>query len=663
MTRIRSFGFLTVLAIPALLVQPALAGTDFSKFPLTKAIPADAFVAVASRANPDRQFLDDHWAGVTKAFMDSGILQDIWDMVIDHLNDEQVEQIEVVQEQFSKLCAQVEWSKLFEKEFLHIGRFVMPMGPTGPYEGVMLGRLDAKGAAENYQALKAILEQIVKFADAHGANGALRLVETKTEDGLTVAGLVPPGLPGPVLAVGYSKDIIAVTFGGHTLLGECMEQLSGKASKPGLTSTERFKNAFAKLPAAKDEVVFFDPSRIFGMASGMVKMFAGMAAQPAAAPQTDDDEANGEPKTAPDSDANEIARAMGGITKLLDDMSIIDCMAAVVWTDGYSVFSESVTSLKPDAKKSPLYGVLTSGGEAAQFDRFVPKEATSFSCGSGISLKKLYHYIREFVTKTVPGGDQHLAMFDRMQREKWELDIEKDILDLFEGPMISIEMNTDWVFLLKVTSEKAAEARIQDLIARINAAMGKDGGLMITPAEVAEGVSFTQVTHPMMMLMGGLQPVIGAAEGHLLLGSNVKAVRRCLETAQGKHANITKNKRWSREGLKPTKGQKVDSISYTDESRTAEEWQAAIGMMSMVMGFATMGMQDAPPQAQAMVQALPPILAKLAPVVGKMDFFQSSAEVKTFDGSQWITRSVQNYKPPKPATNAESTTSEDDEDE
>lgn len=64
------------LAWPLLACLPASAQTDLSKFPLAKAFPADAFVAVATRANPERKFLDEYWGEVTTAFMDSGILQD-----------------------------------------------------------------------------------------------------------------------------------------------------------------------------------------------------------------------------------------------------------------------------------------------------------------------------------------------------------------------------------------------------------------------------------------------------------------------------------------------------------------------------------------------------------------------------------------------------------
>jgi len=36
----------------------------------------------------------------------------------------------------------------------------------------------------------------------------------------------------------------------------------------------------------------------------------------------------------------------------------------------------------------------------------------------------------------------------------------------------------------------------------------------------------------------------------------------------------------------------------------------------------------------------------MAPVAAKLNFYQSSADYTTFDGKQWYTRKVQNYKDP-----------------
>ncbi len=91
----------------------------------------------------------------------------------------------------------------------------------------------------------------------------------------------------------------------------------------------------------------------------------------------------------------------------------------------------------------------------------------------------------------------------------------------------------------------------------------------------------------------------------------------------------------------------VTSISFTDESKMAEELQAGIGALSMAMGM--LGMfpaAEAPPEVQGLITSLPPILAKLGPVAGKLDFYKSSAAYESFDGQTWHSHTVQNYKKP-----------------
>jgi hypothetical protein len=152
----------------------------------------------------------------------------------------------------------------------------------------------------------------------------------------------------------------------------------------------------------------------------------------------------------------------------------------------------------------------------------------------------------------------------------------------------------------------------------------------------------------MLMMMGGgmAPPVWGCADGHLILGSSGKTLTKVLETAGGKNPNITKSKRFQSEAIAPGSG-KLDSITFTDESRMAEQLQEAVGGIATMMGFAGMAAQQAPPQVRTIITTIPTILGKLVPVVGEIDFFQSSASVSTFNNDKWVTHSVQNYKDPK----------------
>lgn len=641
---------------------PAVAQTDLSKFPLAKAIPADVFLAVAGRHNSERKFLDDHWARVYRAFHESGIIGDVCELVSDMMSDEQAEQVDALTERFSDLCKSVDWSELVAKEVVFAQRYVTPVAGS-PYEGIVLCRLDKEKAATNYKAIKAIMEEVAKLIEARGGKGEVAVTETKSDDFIRAV-FGPTSAPTIGIAVGAWKDVLVIGFGGLGLMDDSVNLLRGKGPSKSLVSTDRFKKAFAKLPPAEDSIFFWDMSDMFGKLKGMVGMMTGgqghegkhqKKAKPAKKKHQEEDEDADEDKPTKQQSDDEEEDDNGGppaaflamIPKLIDEISIFDYTAKVEWTDGFSVHSESVSALKPDAKSKALYEVLAGPPPIEDFQRLIPKEAKDFSIGTGINWTRLYHAAREFYSANAPGAEKKLAEFDHMQKEEWDLDIEKDVLGLIAGGHVTVEMDSDFVMMIKITDEEKAEKQLDRLFDLIAEKSGKQGGLLITEIEVAGKKGFRQFSHPMMMMMGGMTPVCGCAEGYLIVGSNAKSIRLCLETAKGKHPNITKSERWKKESVMP-KGGGIDSISFKDQSGMAAAIQSAIGGFSMAMGMAGMFGQDMPSEAKAFLTKLPPILAKLGPVAGKLDFFQSTGAYCTFENGAWHEREVQNYKGPRP---------------
>jgi hypothetical protein len=643
----------------------ATAQTDITKFPLAKAFPADAFIAVAARHNPERKFLDDHWARVGKAFTQSGICQDVWDMVIDAMNDENADKAEDLRERFTKLVGEVEWGKLFDQEMIYAGRFIQPgPGSPVPFEGILIGRLSAAEAKANYKGLKTVMDEVVKLFETEGAAGIVTVTESN-EHNVSIVRLTPAGMPSVGVCVASWKDIIAISYGGTSIVDECVKLLQNEGKS--LIDSPRFKTAFTKLPPAEDSLVFFDPSNMLERMGGFMNMGQRMAERKPAAKRgtnnkakrdsADDEEdadGDGDEAAADDADAtdsedseeSEDVAVMKMVNNLLGEMMVFDYIAEVEWTDGLKVYTSEHVAIKPGAENKPVVKFLESGKPVENFARFIPKEAGDFSVSSGLNFSKLYHAVRDFVSKNVPGGPETLEEFDTLQKEEWNLDIDKDILALFDGGIITVTMGDDWVLMLHVTDSEKANKQMSVLLKKLNDMLGEENALTMSPSKVM-GKSFTQVTHPMFMMAGGFAPIWGCAEDHLIIGSSAKAVTNCLKTAAGEHPNITKNKRFIDEALMP-KGGSLCGVSFTDESKMANELQQMIGAFSMGLGFASMGMQDAPPQMKAIFGALPQMLAKMGPVVGKMDFFQSSAEYSSFDGKGWLTHRVQNYKPPRP---------------
>ncbi|MBI5762798.1 MAG: hypothetical protein HZA51_04650 [Planctomycetes bacterium] len=665
----RFVGMLTI----AIAIQPAMAQTDLSKFPLTRAIPADVFIAVAARGNAERDFLDAHWHRVFKAFHESGVVGDVWEMISDAMDDEQVEKVDEIREKFSGLCKDVNWGELFAKESVHAGRYVLPAAGS-PYEGILLGRLDKEKSVKAYGAVKAIMEELVRLIEANGGQG-MAVTEIHKDD-FTMAVFGPSALPSLGVAVGYWKDVIIFGFGGLGMMEDSVKLLKGSKDVKALVDSERFKGAFAKLPPAEDELVFWDMSNMFGQVKTMVggignhggpSKKAAANAKPAkakakAADDDADDEdakpskakskkpANDEADDEEADDDEEDEGPDGGaiIAKALDEVSFIDFMASVRWTDGHSVHSESYTTLLPGAKDNALCKVFTGQEPVKNYERFIPKEAKNFSVGNGCNWTQLYHAIRDFVSENIPDGPNHIAHLDSMQADQWNLNIEKDILSLFAGGYVSVETGNDMVFMLKVTDVKRMGAQLDRLFAFVTEKAGKEGGLVISEVEIAGNAGFRQFSHPMLMMMGGgVTPVIGCAEGYLCIGTSTKGLKMVLETAAGKHANITKSEQFMNESVRPKSGA-LESISFEDETGKAEQIQSAIGAISMALGMAGMFGQDMPPEIRGFLTKVPPLLAKLGPVAGKLDFFQSTSSYTTFENGAWRERSVQNYKGPRP---------------
>lgn len=634
-------GVAIMMVLGSLAVGTSSAQTDLSKFPLTKAAPADAFITIAARGNPEQQFLDEYWAGVGQAFLDTGILEDIWDLATEAVPDEKLDQVEEARERIGELLKQVQWGELFHREMLYSARFASPTGGQGlMYEGLLIGRMDKMTAESNYAGLKALLEEIVKMVSTHAGEDALILKESK-EDGVPMITLRPAETPVSIVTIARNQELILASFGGDAILKEALALLKGKGEKTSLAETARFKKAFADLPPAEDTLVFWD---IEGMFQPMRSIFVGIAGQKKAATQPADADAG----------VDDAEQWLKLVSAILDELSMADYMASVEWTDGYQVFTETVTAVRSEAKGRPLYEIMTANRPLPDWEKYIPKEADEFSCTSGINLSRLYRYILGFIEKNVPEGKQAIAGLDDMQKTLG-VDLDKDILSLFTGRMISAKLGQQQVLLFEVVDEKKANAQIASLIERIQGNAGEESTLLISQVKVAGQEGFTQFSHPLLMMFGGIQPVVGCTDGFLFFGTSTDALAKCMKTMQGKHDNITENERWRGEALIP-KSARIDSISFADETNKGAELQQMFGILSMGLNFATFG-QGLPPEARKAISVIAPLLSKLATVAGKLDFYQSSAQYTTFDGKQWRQREVQNYKPPT----AKSSEEEEDE--
>jgi hypothetical protein len=575
---------------------------------------------------------------VIEEFHKQDILSDIWDLIADRVPDEELDAVEEVRERFSALCEKVEWGELFNREMIYAGRFTPSSIQYGsPYEGLLIGRMDKKRAADNYKALQEVMKEVVKLGQAEeGGPQDIILTESKIE-GMNVTAIGPHSVP-QMISIGHKKDLIVVSLFNRTILQEGLTLLKGESTKKGLIETERFRKAFKELPPPEDTLVFFDVSRLFCSMGDLLRSLAPPSPTTGKATGDSDDQAG-----------NESGAALPGlICTIMNDLAIVDYVASVEWTDGYRVFHEDIAALGAGAKSKPLFSILEGGSPITDFEKYIPKEASNFSCTTGVDFVAAYRYLLSLMRDNLPGAKSYITELEILQRDQWELDIEKDVLGLFDGNFTFVTIGKDTVVMAKVTDEVKVSSLINRLVTALSNRLGEEQPLMISKVDVAGEEGFIQVSHPLMLMMGGMRPpVIGTANGYVFLGASADSVALCLDTARGKHPNITKNKRWKKEAIIP-KARKLDSISFTDERNLGTELQTMIGGVTLAFGMVGMMAQDLPPELREALTTITPLVAKLGPVAAKLDFYQSSADYTTFDGKQWHTRGVQNYKKPRP---------------
>jgi|GEM_PF-1367453 len=627
---------LLLISAIALPMAAARADVDLKKFSLSRAAPADAFITVCSRTNPEREFLDKYWQRVFDAFWESEIHIDLWDMISESAPEKEIAKLEQMRGRFEILCRKVDWEAITEGEFLYTARLTdLPM----PYEGLFAGRLNSKEAAsKNHEGITAIFNELAKFIEAEAGKNVMKVVTEARKDKVTITKMSFDEAPFIEIALAQKDDMILLTFGKPDLMQEALVNLGDTDDTQRLVDTPRFKNAFKELPPAEDELVFFDIERMMlfmRQVATMVEREAGNGL-----PQP----AEGQPKP-----FNE----MSLLTAFLNDASFIDYMATTSWTDGMRAMGETIVVTKDSAKDSQLLGAVSAGGKLEAYGKYIPAEASSFSVSSGVSLPKVYDYAVDFMKKHVPDADQMLEEWDGIQQQMLKMNIKNDVLDLFGTESVSFKMGPmgrDWVSLTQVTDSKKADAQVERLLNTINDLIkqnaGDKNGLIFKKVKVGPEQELTEISHGTMIMLGiASPPVIGCADGYLIFSSSANAVRKCLLTGKGEHNNITTNSRWRKEGLDP-KGNVV-SVTFTDQADMADQLKQAIGGIGFMLTMAPMAAAgQMPPEVAKTMGSLNGIVMKLMPVADKMNFYQSKAAYTTWDGKTWHNYAVQNYKKP-----------------
>ncbi len=351
--------------------------------------------------------------------------------------------------------------------------------------------------------------------------------------------------------------------------------------------------------------------------------------------------------------ANQIAH----LTKrIMDVPGMIDYIASVVYTDGYSVYSEEVTALVPGAAENPFYPVFGKRKSLTSFDRYLPKETVSFSVDAGFDLDELYQFIMDSIRGLGSKGDQILQKWAELQQQN-NFDLRKEVLGLIQGESVTATiqqpLGNAWLLMLKVTDEEAARAKIAAALGFLSENMPKLA--QRNPMMAMFAMRTEPCTHEKLegfhSIAFGVNPpfVCGVRGGYLILGQSADAVALSLATAAGEHPSVQENKELMAEAVRP-KGA-FRSISFADRRNMGKDLAQVAGVMSLVGGMA--GTQIPDEEARQLLMKILGMVGKLGPVFQKLDFYKSEAKCCSFDGKTWYSRGVTNYRPPAKGTTGE----------
>lgn len=611
-----------------LLTAAATASAGMEKFTLTRAIPEDVFFAAHARSHDGQAFVDEQYARIWDAVRKAHFERDFKKMLQSTARDSGVddEMFNTQWQNIQDLLAAVQWSTLGKRE----SAFAMKMGFPSP-EFVLLMMPPKDRVADDFAGLTSIM------ANLSTIDPQMLMLTVDGEGEEVVQKLAPAQTPFPIsIMLARSKDVILVGF-GSALPEQSLAMLRGEKGTT-LASTQRFKEAFAKLPAPEDKLSFVDLSRMMGQLRGIVDQAISMVP--------------------PDAQDEEFAKGSQIPGKLFDMVDMFEYAAEVQSTDGMHTKASGVTMLKDGANKSPLYDVFVAQKPLSNPFRFIPANASNMSASTGIKFVKLYDVIINFIEKNIPDGESAVAEIKQAEDEMG-LNIRTDILGWIEGSMISFSLPGKTSFspgefgwLLRVSDESKAREMIGKALDFV-AEMGAQNNLTVAEAEIEGAEGFRSINSPMLGMVGMKAPTIGVHDGFLMVGSSPELIELVMDVAGGKAPNFSENAQFKKEGVEPKDG--MMSISFTDLSKFGEETGAALGMVSMVGMFAPPEVMKQPAVSMALGVA-----SKAARIVRKMDFFESSSACVTRDGNALMTSTVLNYrKPPEmPKPGGETGTSE-----
>ena len=613
---------LSLVAAPRLFATEPAAAVE-----LRQAVPADVYMAVDARHNPERDYQRAYVADIWKTVQDEKLVERISDIITNRVQEKDLDNAKSAFEELKTAVAPIDFKSLGEAK-----EIVFAQEMEGPFNvHLVLARLTPEVAANCEQGVKNLFDLAVKHAGD-------KISITSEQVGTTTLTTLhsPPGTPySPTIA---RVDDVLLFASSDNLARRSLAMLQG-SGEPSKFADPRLAAALKQLPEPEDTLVFFDGRQLFSQ-FGNIGQFIR-------------DKSNGDPKA---------ERAATMMQKIVDEVSILDYVVASESTDGQKNCKTSLIKMLPDADSKAVAAAIANGKPFEHWEHLVPADAVSYSLSTGASLHPIYERVMTFLRDNVPESAPGLEKFAAVQ-DKLGVHLDEDIFQAFSGEKISIALPADSAGgshqnVLALRCQKPE--RIRELLHKAVDALQQFPAVKAQQLQLAECKDldgFEELSASMLAIVGK-RPVIGFHDGWMIIGSDPKAVQRVLDTWSDTSPGIDQSAQFQRFGLK-IEGP-VRSVCYSDVAENirnaAQGLDKAGAMASMFVGIAAAkaDKDHSNPELDT-VNELLKLVPSVAKVVRKFDFLQGRLQVtqQGDDAHTYVQRSVTLVRPPAEGKNAD----------
>ena len=359
-------GICLAIALVAQAGPSAVAAEPSQDLSLRRAIPADAFLAVYGKHNPERDFQREYYRQVWQTVQETRIVERSLKIVTQRMSEDDLGKAQAVMDQLREAVAPIDMEAILNCEEIIYAQ--MLQFPTSQHlVALHLTDESAVGVEQGMTNLFRKLEQL-------GEN-QVRVEQSQKDDAFVTCLHLPPQVPLNPTIIRMGEFVLFST--SRDMAMRSLHMLSDGA-EPSKFDDPRVQQALARLPEPEDSLVFYDGKLQMEQMRGLSEFIR---------------------QNAGSGDAEQVVRL---IESLLDEVSILDFEITVEYTEGNQNRSVAYGRILPNVSHKVLTKVLDSGEPFDNWSTWVPDKALSYSLNTGVNLHPVYEWITEVIPEQFP---------------------------------------------------------------------------------------------------------------------------------------------------------------------------------------------------------------------------------------------------------------------